>query len=203
MNNKKFVLIDGSYYMFRAYHGMPELTNGSGEPTGAIYGVINMVRKLFNEYQPDYLAVIFDAKGKTFRNDLYPDYKAHRPPMPDDLVCQISPIHDLIRALGIPLLMIDDVEADDVIGTLATQASQQGLKTYISSGDKDLAQLVDDHIILVNTMSNVILDHNGVVEKYGVPPSSIIDYLALMGDSADNVPGIPKVGPKTAVKWLA
>ena len=203
MNNKKFVLIDGSYYMFRAYHGMPELTNGDGEPTGAIYGVINMVRKLFNEYQPDYMAVIFDAKGKNFRNDLYPDYKAHRPPMPDDLVCQIGPIHDLIRALGIPLLMIDDVEADDVIGTLATQASQQGLKTYISSGDKDLAQLVDDHIILVNTMSNVILDHDGVIEKYGVPPSGIIDYLALMGDSADNVPGIPKVGPKTAVKWLA
>ena len=203
MDNKKFVLIDGSYYMFRAYHGMPELNNDKNEPTGAIYGVISMVRKLFNEYQPDYLAVVFDAKGKTFRNDLYPDYKAHRPPMPDDLVCQITPMHDIIRALGIPLLMIDDVEADDVIGTLATQASQQGLKTFISTGDKDLAQLVDEHITLVNTMSNVILDRDGVIEKYGVPPSSIIDYLALIGDSADNIPGIPKVGPKTAVKWLA
>lgn len=203
MDNKTFVLVDGSYYMFRAYHGMPELANATGEPTGAIFGVINMLRKLFNEYQPDYLAVIFDAKGKTFRNDLYTDYKAHRPPMPDDLACQIAPIHDIIRALGVPLLIIDDVEADDVIGTLATQASKQGLKTYISSGDKDLAQLVDDHVRLVNTMNNTVLDIEGVVEKYGVPPSSIIDYLALMGDSVDNVPGIPKVGPKTAVKWLA
>lgn len=203
MDNKTFVLVDGSYYMFRAYHGMPELANATGEPTGAIFGVINMLRKLFNEYQPDYLAVVFDAKGKTFRNDLYTDYKAHRPPMPDDLACQIAPIHDIIRALGIPLLIIDDVEADDVIGTLATQASKQGLKTYISSGDKDLAQLVDDHVRLVNTMSNTVLGIEGVVEKYGVPPSSIIDYLALMGDSVDNVPGIPKVGPKTAVKWLA
>ncbi len=203
MDNKTFVLVDGSYYMFRAYHGMPELANAKGEPTGAIFGVINMLRKLFNEYQPDYLAVVFDAKGKTFRNDLYKEYKAHRPPMPDDLACQIAPIHEIIRALGLPLLIIDDVEADDVIGTLATQASEQGLKTYISSGDKDLAQLVDDHICLVNTMNNTVLDQDGVREKYGVPPSSIIDYLALMGDSVDNVPGIPKVGPKTAVKWLA
>jgi DNA polymerase-1 len=202
MDNKKFVLVDGSYYMFRAYHGMPELSNGKGEPTGAIFGVINMVRKLFNEYQPDYLAVVFDAKGKTFRNDLYADYKAHRPPMPDDLVCQIAPIHDIIRALGLPLLVIDNVEADDVIGTLATQASKQGLMTYISSGDKDLAQLVDDHVRLVNTMNNTVLDSDGVLEKYGVAPSSIIDYLALMGDSSDNIPGVPKVGPKTAVKWL-
>ena len=203
MDNKTFVLVDGSYYMFRAYHGMPELANAKGEPTGAIFGVINMLRKLFNEYQPDYLAVIFDAKGKTFRNELYKEYKAHRPPMPDDLACQISPIHDIIRALGLPLLIIDDVEADDVIGTLATQASEQGLKTYISSGDKDLAQLVDDHVCLVNTMNNTVLDKDGVREKYGVPPASIIDYLALMGDSVDNIPGIPKVGPKTAVKWLA
>ncbi len=202
MDNKKFVLVDGSYYMFRAYHGMPELNNGKGEPTGAIFGVINMLRKLINEYQPDYVAIIFDAKGKTFRNDLYTEYKMHRPPMPEDLVCQIAPIHTIIRALGLPLLIIDDVEADDVIGTLATQASEQGLKTYISSGDKDLAQLVDDHIRLVNTMNNTVLDRDGVIEKYGVPPSSIIDYLALMGDSSDNIPGIPKVGPKTAVKWL-
>ena len=202
MDNKKFVLVDGSYYLFRAYHGMPELNNGKGEPTGAIFGVINMLRKLIKEYQPDYLGVVFDAKGKTFRNDMYAEYKAHRPPMPDDLVCQIAPIHTIIRALGLPLLVIDDVEADDVIGTLATQASDQGLKTYISSGDKDLAQLVDDHIRLVNTMNNTVLDRDGVIEKYGVPPSSIIDYLALMGDSSDNVPGVPKVGPKTAVKWL-
>ena len=203
MDNKKFVLVDGSYYMFRAYHGMPEFSTNRGEPTGAIFGVINMLRKLFNEYQPDYLAVVFDAKGKTFRNEMYAEYKAHRPPMPDDLVCQIAPIHDIIRALGLPLLIIDNVEADDVIGTLATQASEQGLMTYISSGDKDLAQLVDDHVRLVNTMNNTVLDREGVVEKYGVPPSSIIDYLALMGDSSDNVPGVPKVGPKTAVKWLA
>lgn len=202
MGNKKFVLVDGSYYMFRAYHGMPELNNGKGEPTGAIFGVINMLRKLINEYQPDYLAVVFDAKGKTFRSDMYAEYKAHRPPIPDNLVCQIAPIHTIIRALGLPLLIIDDVEADDVIGTLATQASEQGLKTYISSGDKDLAQLVDDHIRLVNTMNNTVLDRDGVIEKYGVPPSSIIDYLALMGDSSDNIPGIPKVGPKTAAKWL-
>jgi len=203
MGNKNFVLVDGSYYMFRAYHGMPELNNGKGEPTGAIFGVINMLRKLINEYQPDYLAVVFDAKGKTFRSDMYAEYKAHRPPMPDDLVCQIAPIHTIIRALGLPLLIIDDVEADDVIGTLATQASEQGLMTYISSGDKDLAQLVDDHIRLVNTMNNTVLDRDGVVEKYGVAPSHIIDYLALMGDSSDNIPGVPKVGPKTAVKWLA
>jgi len=202
MDNKTFVLVDGSYYMFRAYHGMPELANAKGEPTGAIFGVINMLRKLFNEYHPDYLAVVFDAKGKTFRNDLYKEYKAHRPPMPDDLACQIVPIHDIIRALGLPLLIIDNVEADDVIGTLATQASEQGLKTYISSGDKDLAQLVNDHIRLVNTMNNTVLDREGVIEKYGVPPWAIVDYLALMGDSVDNVPGIPKVGPKTAVKWL-
>jgi len=203
MDNKTFVLVDGSYYMFRAYHGMPEFSTDRGEPTGAIFGVINMLRKLINEYQPDYLVVVFDAKGKTFRNDMYAEYKAHRPPMPDDLVCQIAPIHDIIRALGLPLLIIDNVEADDVIGTLATQASEQGLMTYISSGDKDLAQLVDDHVRLVNTMNNTVLDRDGVLEKYGVAPSSIIDYLALMGDSSDNVPGIPKVGPKTAVKWLA
>ena len=202
MDEKIFVLVDGSYYLYRAYHGMPELSNGKGEPTGAIFGVINMLRKLLNKYKPDYVAIIFDAKGKTFRNDLYKEYKAHRPPMPDDLACQISPLHDIIHALGLPLLVIDDVEADDVIGTLATQASEQGLKTYISSGDKDLAQLVDDHVTLLNTMNNIVLDKNGVREKYGVSPSSIIDYLALTGDSVDNVPGVPKVGPKTAIKWL-
>ncbi len=203
MDNKKFVLVDGSYYMFRAYHGMPKLNNDKGEPTGAIFGVINMLNKLINKYQPDYLAVVFDAKGKTFRNDMYAEYKAHRPPMPDDLVRQIEPIHSLIRALGVPILMIDGVEADDVIGTLATKASQQSLKTYVATGDKDLAQLVDDHVRLINTTNNTVLDRDGVIKKYGVPPASIIDYLALMGDSSDNVPGIPKVGPKTAVKWLS
>lgn len=202
MKNNTLVLVDGSYYMFRAYHGMPPLYNSQGEPTGAIFGTVNMLRKLCKEHPSDHLAVIFDAHGKNFRNDLYPDYKAHRPPTPDELISQITPIHELIKALGIPLLIIDDVEADDVIGTLATKASQQNLQILISSGDKDLAQLVNDNIRMINTISNDILDHEGVKKKYGVPPSSIIDYLALTGDSVDNVPGIPKVGPKTAVKWL-
>ncbi len=202
MAANSLVLVDGSYYLFRAYHGMPALTNADGEPTGAIYGVINMLRKLQTEFIPDYFAVVFDAKGKTFRNDLFPEYKANRPPMPDDLRCQIEPIHNIIRALGIPLLMVDDVEADDVIGTLAKRAEAEGMDTTISTGDKDLAQLVNDNIRLLNTMSDVVLDPEGVKEKYGVPPERIVDYLALMGDSVDNVPGIPKVGPKTAAKWL-
>ena len=202
MAANSLVLVDGSYYIFRAYHGMPALTNADGEPTGAIYGVINMLRKLQTEFIPDYFAVVFDAKGKTFRNDLFPEYKANRPPMPDDLRCQIEPIHNIIRALGIPLLMVDDVEADDVIGTLAKRAEAEGMDTTISTGDKDLAQLVNDNIRLLNTMSDVVLDPEGVKEKYGVPPERIVDYLTLMGDSVDNVPGIPKVGPKTAAKWL-
>ena len=202
MAANSLVLVDGSYYLFRAYHGMPALTNADGEPTGAIYGVINMLRKLQTEFIPDYFAVVFDAKGKTFRNDLFPEYKANRPPMPDDLRCQIEPIHNIIRALGIPLLMVDDVEADDVIGTLAKRAEAEGMDTTISTGDKDLAQLVNDNIRLLNTMSDVVLDPEGVKEKYGVPPERIVDYLTLMGDSVDNVPGIPKVGPKTAAKWL-
>lgn len=199
---KSLVLVDGSYYLFRAYHAMPRLTNANNEPTGAIYGVINMLRRLIKDERPDYFAVVFDAKGKSFRNERYPEYKANRPPAPDDLVVQIEPLHEIIRALGVPLLLVDNVEADDVIATLATRAANAGIKTLISTGDKDLAQIVDDNIHLVNTMNNTRYDRDGVMEKYGVPPERIVDYLALIGDSADNVPGIPKVGPKTAAKWL-
>ncbi len=202
MSEHTMVLIDGSYYLFRAYHAIRDLTNAEGEPTNAIYGVINMMQKHLTEGGPDYFAIIFDAKGKTFRNDLYADYKANRPPMPDDLVCQIQPLHNLIRAMGVPLLMVDGVEADDVIATLSRQAANKGIKTVVSTGDKDLAQMVNDHIHLINTMSDVYLDPAGVKEKFGIPPEQIIDYLSLMGDTADNVPGVPKVGPKTAVKWL-
>ncbi len=203
MPKKLLTLVDGSYYLFRAYHAMPGLTNSEKEPTGAIYGVINMLRKLHKEEQPDYFAVVFDAKGKSFRNDLYPEYKANRPPAPLDLVAQIEPLHEIIRALGVPLLLIDNVEADDVIATLAARAAGAGLQTLVSTGDKDLAQIVNDDIHLINTMNNTRFDRAGVIEKYGVPPERIVDYLALIGDTSDNVPGIPKVGPKTAVKWLA
>ena len=202
MANNTLVLVDGSYYLFRAYHAIRDLRNSANEPTGAIYGVINMLRKIRAEIEPDYFAVVFDPKGKTFRNDLYPEYKAHRPPTPEDLVAQIAPIHEIIRAQGIPLIIIDGVEADDVIASLAIQAETHGLKTTISSGDKDLAQIVNGNITIINTMSDVTLDPQGVKEKYGVPPERIIDYLTLVGDSVDNVPGVPKVGPKTAVKWL-
>ena len=202
MQKKLLTLVDGSYYLFRAYHAMPGLTNSQKEPTGAIFGVINMLRKLLKEEQPDYFAVVFDVKGKSFRNDLYPEYKANRPPAPPDLVAQIEPLHEIIRALGVPLLLIDNVEADDVIATLAARASNAGLRTLVSTGDKDLAQIVNDDIHLINTMNNTRFDRDGVIEKYGVPPERIVDYLALIGDTSDNVPGIPKVGPKTAVKWL-
>ena len=202
MPKKLLTLVDGSYYLFRAYHAMPGLTNAEKEPTGAIFGVINMLRKLVKEEQPDYFAVVFDVKGKSFRNDLYPEYKANRPPAPPDLVAQIEPLHEIIRALGVPLLLIDNVEADDVIATLAARAAGAGLQTLVSTGDKDLAQIVNDDIHLINTMNNTRFDRAGVIEKYGVPPERIVDYLALIGDTSDNVPGIPKVGPKTAVKWL-
>ena len=202
MTNSTLVLIDGSYYMFRAYHAMPPLTNAAGEPTGVIFGVINMIKKHLVEGGPDYFAVIFDAKGKTFRNDLYKEYKANRPAMPDDLAVQIRPLHDIIKALGIPILVIDGVEADDVIATIAKKAAKRKIKTIISTGDKDLAQIVNQNIHLINTMSNYNLDPNGVKEKFGVPPEKIVDYLTLVGDSVDNIPGVPKVGPKTAVKWL-
>ncbi len=202
LSRHTMVLVDGSYYLFRAYHAIRDLSNAEGEPTNAIYGVINMVKKHLTDGGPDYFAIIFDAKGKTFRNAMYAEYKANRPPMPDDLARQIQPLHDLIRAMGIPLLTIDGVEADDVIATLSRQAATRGIKTIVSTGDKDLAQMVDDRIHLINTMSNAYLDPAGVEEKFGVPPHRIIDYLALVGDSVDNIPGVPKVGPKTAVKWL-
>ncbi|MFO7603817.1 MAG: DNA polymerase I [Gammaproteobacteria bacterium] len=205
MSAKKapFILVDGSSYLFRAYHAMPNLSNSKGEATGAMYGVINMLRRLLGEYQPEHIAVVFDARGKTFRHDMYKEYKANRPPMPDDLAAQIPPIHDIIRAMGLPLIAVPGVEADDVIGTLARQAEASGIDTIISTGDKDMAQLVDAHVHLINTMTDSYLDRDGVVEKFGVPPERIIDYLALIGDTSDNVPGVPKVGPKTAVKWLA
>ena len=201
-SNKPFVLVDGSSYLFRAYHAMPDMSNSKREPTGTIYGVINMMRRLLKDYDPDYLAVVFDAKGKTFRNDMYKEYKANRPSMPDDLRQQIEPIHNIIKAMGLPLICVSGVEADDVIGTLSEQATELGIDTIISTGDKDMAQLVNKHVSLVNTMTDVHMDIEGVKEKFGVPPERIIDYLALIGDTADNVPGVPKVGPKTAVKWL-
>jgi DNA polymerase-1 len=198
-----FVLVDGSSYLFRAYHALPPLTNSKGEATGAIVGVINMLRKLIEEYRPEHVAVVFDAPGKTFRDDLYAEYKSHRPPMPDDLREQIQPIHDIVKAMGLPLLVVEGVEADDVIGTLAHQAGEQGMNTLISTGDKDMAQLVNDHVTLINTMTDTVMDREAVIDKFGVAPEQIIDYLALVGDSADNIPGIPKCGPKTAAKWLA
>ncbi len=203
MKKKLLILVDGSYYMFRAYHALPHLKNRNGEDTGAIFGAVNMLRKLINDYQPDYFAVVFDAKGKTFRNDLYPEYKAHRPEMPEDLATQIEPLHRLVKAMGLPLLMVDNVEADDVIGTLSLEAAKEGMEVLISSGDKDLAQLVNGNIRMINTMKNVVIDRQGVMEKYGVTPEQIIDFLTLVGDSVDNVPGVPNVGPKTAAKWLS
>ena len=196
------VLVDGSSYLYRAFHAFPPLTNATGEPTGAMYGVLNMLKSLISQVQPTHIAVVFDAKGKTFRDEMFEQYKSHRPPMPDDLRKQIQPLHDMIRALGIPLLVVEGVEADDVIGTLALQASRLGKKVLISTGDKDMAQLVDDNIMLINTMNNSLLDREGVIEKYGIPPELIIDYLALMGDSADNIPGVAGVGEKTALGLL-
>ena len=200
--NKTLLLVDGSSYLYRAFHAMPDLRNAEGAPTGAIYGMINMLRRLRQDYDAAYIACVFDAKGKTFRDDLYPEYKAHRSSMPEDLARQIEPIHEVVRALGWPILMVEGIEADDVIGTLAVQAADQGLSAVISTGDKDLAQLVNDQVTLVNTMSNETLDRAGVIAKFGVPPERIVDYLTLVGDTVDNVPGVEKVGPKTAVKWL-
>jgi len=196
------LLVDGSSYLYRAFHAMPDLRNGKDEPTGAIYGVLNMLRRLHRDIAADYSACIFDAKGKTFREEAYPEYKANRPPMPDDLVRQIEPLMEAIRAMGWPLLSVDGVEADDVIGTLAREAQSRGVRTVISTGDKDIAQLVNPQVMLVNTMSNETLDEAGVEKKFGVRPERMVDYLALVGDAVDNVPGVPKVGPKTAVKWL-
>ena len=197
------VLVDGSSYLFRAYHAMPALTNASGEPTGAIYGVVNMLRRLRNDYATERAVVVFDAKGRTFRDDLYAEYKANRASTPDDLVAQIEPLHQIIRALGFPLLSIPGVEADDVIGTLVHRAREVGFRTLISTGDKDMAQLVDRQTHIINTMDGSLMDADGVIKKFGVPPERIVDYLTLVGDAVDNVPGVPKVGPKTAAKWLA
>jgi DNA polymerase-1 len=200
---KTLLLVDGSSYLYRAFHALPDLRGPRGEPTGAIHGVLNMLRRLLKEVPADYIACVFDARGKTFRDEMYADYKAKRPPMPDDLAVQIAPLKEAIVALGWPLLEIGGVEADDVIGTLAREAGQAGMKVVISTGDKDIAQLVNPHVTLVNTMSNEVLDIAGVEKKFGVGPERIIDYLTLVGDSVDNVPGVEKVGPKTAVKWLS
>ena len=197
------VLVDGSSYLYRAFHALPDLRTSKGEPTGALRGVLSMLRRLVIDGKPDYFAVVFDAPGKTFRDDWYPEYKAHRPPMPDALVAQIGPLHEAVRANGWPLLVVDGVEADDVIGTLASQAKAAGIDTVISTSDKDLAQLVEPAITLINTMTNERLDHDGVVARFGVRPDQVLDLLTLTGDTVDNVPGVSKVGPKTAAKWLA
>lgn len=202
MSTAPTILVDGSSYLFRAFHALPPLTNSKGNPTGAIKGVINMMRSLQRQYPQSKIVVVFDAKGKTFRNDMYAEYKANRPPMPDDLRVQIEPIHEIIKAMGFPFVMVEGVEADDVIGTYADEATATGQDVIISTGDKDMAQLVSPHVTLMNTMTNTYMDIEGVKEKFGIPPELIIDYLALMGDKVDNIPGVEKCGPKTAVKWL-
>ena len=196
------ILVDGSSYLYRAFHALPPLTNSKGVPTGAVKGVINMMRRMLKDYPESTVVVVFDAKGKTFRDEIYSDYKAQRPPMPDDLRVQIEPIHNIIKAMGLPMLIIDGVEADDVIGTLAVQATAAEQPVVISTGDKDIAQLVNEHITLINTMNNSTLDRAGVIEKFGIPPELIIDYLALLGDKSDNIPGVPGVGEKTALGLL-
>jgi len=200
--SKPLVLIDGSSYLYRAFHALPPLSNSRGEPTGAVHGVLNMLNKMIREIEPQHIAVVFDAGGRTFRDELFDQYKANRPPMPDELRSQVQPLLQAVQAMGLPLLRVEGVEADDVIGTLARKASASGMRTLISTGDKDMAQLVDDHVTLVNTMTNKSLDREGVKDKFDVFPEQIIDYLALVGDSSDNIPGVPRVGPKTAAKWL-
>ena len=195
------VLVDGSSYLYRAFHALPALTTSSGQPTGAIKGVISMIKRLHKDYPDSPIAVVFDAKGKTFRDELFEDYKAHRPPMPDELRSQVQPIHDIIDAMGLPRLVIDGVEADDVIGTLAAQA-EKDRPVIVSTGDKDMAQLVNSHVTLVNTMTDTVMDEAGVKDKFGIPPELIIDFLALMGDKVDNIPGVPGVGEKTALALL-
>ena len=199
---KKLLLVDGSSYLYRAFHAMPSLSNSKGEQTGAVYGMTNMLRRLLRENEGAHIAVVFDAPGKTFRDDIYPEYKANRPPMPEELVAQIEPIHEIVRALGVPLLQVAGVEADDVIGTLAERGRDAGFEVVISTGDKDMAQLVDKKIRIENTMDGGVLDPEGVKSKFGVKPGQMVDYLTLVGDSVDNIPGVPKVGPKTAAKWL-
>ena len=196
------ILVDGSSYLYRAFHALPPLTNSKGLPTGAVKGVVNMMRRLQKDYPNSTTAVIFDAKGKTFRDEIYSEYKANRPPMPDELRSQIEPIHNIIRAMGMPLISVEGVEADDVIGTYAVQATEKQQPVIISTGDKDIAQLVNQHISLVNTMTDTFLDREGVIDKFGIPPELIIDYLALLGDKSDNIPGVPGVGEKTALGLL-
>ena len=201
-DSKPLILVDGSSYLYRAFYALPALSNSRGEPTGAVYGVLNMLNRLVTDYQPTHIAVVFDAPGKTFRDELFEDYKSHRPPMPDDLRSQIKPLKDIIVAQGLPLLEVPGVEADDVIGTLALKAQRRGKKVIISTMDKDMAQLVNENIILLNTMSDTTMDSEGVKERFGVPPHCIVDFLALVGDTSDNIPGVPRVGEKTAAKWL-
>src|SRR3990167_10043766 len=199
---QKIVLVDGSSYLFRAYYALPPLTNSKNRPTGAIYGVINMLKRLMTDHQTEHVAVVFDPKGKTLRHERYPHYKANRLQMPDELQDQIAPLFEIIKALGFPLIIKEGIEADDVIATLAKKATQQGMEVLISTGDKDLTQIVNSKVTLINTMTNRLLDPAGVKGKFGVPPEKIVDYLTLVGDTSDNLPGVPKVGPKTAVKWL-
>ena len=196
LQTKPLVLVDGSSYLYRAFHALPALTNSKGFPTGAVYGMINMLKRLIADYQPEYMAVVFDAKGKTFRDEIYTAYKATRQEMPKELIQQIAPIHQIIRTMGLPLLVIEGIEADDVIGTLSTHATQANMPSLISTGDKDLAQLVNNHVTLINTMTNTKLDPQGVKEKFGVTPERIVDYLTLVGDTSDNIPGVAQVGPK-------
>src|SRR5271168_3889786 len=203
MSARKLILVDGSGYLYRAFHALPPLSNSKGEPTGAILGVLNMLNKMIKEESPDRIAVVFDAPGRTFRDDLFEQYKEHRPPMPDDMRSQVQPLYDAVAAMGLPLLRVPGVEADDVIGTLAKQGAAAGFDVLISTGDKDMAQLVGPQIELINTMSNSRLDRDGGKAKFDVFPEQIVDYLALVGDSSDNIPGITGVGPKTAAKWLA
>jgi DNA polymerase-1 len=202
-NPRTLVLVDGSSYLYRAFHALPPLSNSRGEPTGAVYGVLNMLLKFVRERAPELFAVVFDASGKTFRDELFAEYKADRQPMPDDLRSQVGPLLEAVSALGWPLLRIEGVEADDVIGTLACRAAENGIHVLISTGDKDMTQLVNESITWVNTMTNTTLDRAGVKAKFDVYPEQIADYLALIGDNIDNIPGVPKVGPKTAAKWLA
>ena len=202
MPSKPIILVDGSSYLYRAFHAMPGLNNSEGQPTGAIYGVINMTRSLLKQYQPEYIAMVFDAKGKTFRDDLYPDYKANRPPMPDEMRSQVPYLYEIVEAMGLPLLVVEGVEADDVIGTLAAQAVEKSVDVLISTGDKDMAQLVNERVTLVNTMDNRVTDEEGVSTRFGVSADKFIDYLTLVGDTADNIPGVPKVGPKTAARLI-
>jgi DNA polymerase-1 len=202
MSEVDLVLVDGSSYLYRAFHALPNLSNAQGEPTGALHGVLSMINKLRREQPTALVGIVFDAPGKTFRDDLYANYKATRPPMPDDLRSQIEPLLQAIRAMGLPLLQIEGVEADDVIGTLCHAAAAKNLNVLVSTGDKDLAQLVNDNVTLVNTMNDSFMDRDGVKAKFDVLPEQIIDYLALVGDTSDNIPGVPKVGAKTAAKWL-